>query len=259
MCSSVRQRDEAILRHVQRYRITTRKALHRTLFPKVAINAVTKVTTRLLAEGWLNQYPVFYKSHYFTLAPRAADLLRTTEAGPVLALDTGGLDADSFRASYGVLAFCCLLKTPRCRLLACEVEKDYPQLYFPDLDSDRYFLDATQRPMTSGIMFVDDGRGVERMVAGYHDDLRTRCGRPDFQEFLGAARFRLAVVTATTERAAAIGHCLRQQEWPQRLRTSVEVAPKLTYCFSDANELLASYRAGQKAEPGKPGKQPDKT
>ena len=29
------------------------------LFPHVAINAVSKVTSRLAAEGWLNEYPVF--------------------------------------------------------------------------------------------------------------------------------------------------------------------------------------------------------
>ena len=41
------QRDYAILRHVAHYRLTTRESLHRALFPGVAINAVTKVTSRL--------------------------------------------------------------------------------------------------------------------------------------------------------------------------------------------------------------------
>ncbi len=224
MSSEVRQRDCAILRHVERYRITTREALHRTLFQKVAINAVTKVTSRLQAEGWLNQYPVFYKSFYFTLAPRAAELLGSAEAAWSEAPAT-----EALRAAYGMLAYCCLSKTPRCRLLTREVREEHPQLYFPDIDSDRYYLDATQRPMAWGIMFIDDGCPAEQMVAGYHDDLRARCSRPDFSEFLAAGHFRLAVITATAERAAVIGKCLRQAEWPRRLRTTVELAPKLTY------------------------------
>ena len=225
--SSVTERDQSILRHIERYRITTREALHRTLFPKVAINAVTKVTSRLLAEGWLNQYPVFYKSFYLTLAPRATELLGTAETVP-----TEALTLEALRATYGMLAFCCLSKRPRCRLSAGEVQEDHPQLYFPNLNSDRYYLDATQRPMTYGIMFIDDGSAAAQMVAGYRDDLQARCQRGGFHEFLGAGQFCLAVVTATAERAAAIGKSLRQQEWPQRLRTTVELVPKLTYLLS---------------------------
>ena len=51
MDSALTQRDYAILRHVARYRLTTREALHRALFPHVAINAVTKVTSALLDRG----------------------------------------------------------------------------------------------------------------------------------------------------------------------------------------------------------------
>ena len=223
---TVSQRDHAILRHIERYRITTREALHRTLFPRVAINSVTKVTSRLLAEGWLNQYPVFYKSFYFTLTPRAAELLGTADTARTEALTT-----EALRTAYGMLAFCCLSKTPRCRLLTLEVREDHPQFYFPNLDSDRYYLDATQRPKTCGIMFIDNGGAAEQMVAGYRDDLRARCSRPGFREFLATGQFCLAVVTATAERAAAIGKCLKLQDWPRRLRTAIELAPKLTYCL----------------------------
>ena len=161
MCSSLTERDYAILRHVAHYRLTTREALHRALFRQVAINAVTKVTSRLLAEGWLNQYPAFYKSYYFTLTPRAADLLAMPQAAITAPLSTKALARE-----YGMLGFCCLLKTPRCRLLASEVQEDCPPLYFASLDCDRYYLDATRRPKVYGIMAVDDGSAAEQMVAG---------------------------------------------------------------------------------------------
>ena len=47
-----------------------------------------KVTSRLLAEGWLNPYPVFYKSFHFALTPARAERLGTPHAaiaGPVSA------------------------------------------------------------------------------------------------------------------------------------------------------------------------------
>ena len=111
------------------------------------------------------------------------------------------------------------------------------------LDSDRYYLDATRRPKTYGIMAIDDGSAAEQVVAGCQADLQARCSRPGFREFLAAGPIRLTLVTATEERAAALGKCLQQQEWPCRLRTAVEVVSKLTYCLpkSQADRPEAWY------------------
>ena len=65
-----------------------------------------------MAEGWLNQYPVFYKSYYFTLTPRAAELLGMPQAAIA-----GPLSTKVLAREYGMLGFCCLLNKPRCRLL----------------------------------------------------------------------------------------------------------------------------------------------
>ncbi len=79
MSSKVTQRDYEIFQHVLRYRISSREAIHRVLFPKVTINAVTKVTVRLQAQNWLNRYPSVVPQCYFTLTPQTALLLGVSE------------------------------------------------------------------------------------------------------------------------------------------------------------------------------------
>ena len=169
------ERDYAILRHVAHYRLTTREALHRALFRQVAINAVTKVTSRLLAEGWLNQYPVFYKSFYFTLTPRAAELLAMPQAAITAPLSTKALARE-----YGMLGFCCLLKTPRCRLLASEVQEDYPPLYFAE--SRLRPLLSGCHPSAQGLRHHGHRRRLGRGTGGCRCqvDLRARCAAPAF-------------------------------------------------------------------------------
>src|SRR5262245_60806711 len=81
----LQERDQEILDHVMRYRLTTPEVLHRLFFSDSERNAVTKVTSRLCQNEFLQSH-VLYASHtYFTLAPQGAKLtgLARKKIGPL--------------------------------------------------------------------------------------------------------------------------------------------------------------------------------
>ena len=237
MASKVTQRDYEIFQHVLRYRITTRKAIYKTLFPTSSMNAVTKVTTRLVSVGWLNRHPLATPSCYFTLSSRAALLLGAPDAAV-----TKPLDDSALRREYAVLAYCCLSEAPRTRLTLEEVQDEHPCLFFPEQDSSGYFTDAGHRPPLLGLALADDGGSPQQVVAGCRRDLAARCKRTGFRKLVGEGRFRLAVLTTTPGRASAIRAGLKSEAWPDGLKTAVAVAPGLLNLVSASGGPAARVR-----------------
>lgn len=64
------ERDAAILEHLRRYHLTTPEILHRLFFPGVGLNAVRKVTARLIDEKRMMSARLFEQRKYFVLTPR---------------------------------------------------------------------------------------------------------------------------------------------------------------------------------------------
>ncbi len=226
MSSKVTQRDYEIFQHVLRYRISSREAIHRVLFPKVTINAVTKVTVRLQAQNWLNRYPSVVPQCYFTLTPQTALLLGVSETAVTSEL----APADLLR-EYSVMAFCCLSDELRHRLMSAEVEEEYAALYFPSLDCSRYYLNQSMKPALAGICFVDDfidkASEPKACVARCIADITQRCRRASFRDYIAKNRFEMAIITSTRERAAALRTALKAHELPTGMRTAIGVVPRM--------------------------------
>jgi hypothetical protein len=222
MASKVTQRDYGILQHVLRYRITTRKAIYKTLFPKTSMNAVTKVTTRLVSAGWLNRHALATPSCYFTLSHRASLLLGAPETVVTTALEHSALQRE-----YAILAYCCFSEAPRTRLTVEELQEEHPYLFFAEQKSDAYYSDPGHRPSLLGFVFADDDGSPQQVVAKCRQDLTARCKRMGFRKMVGEGRFRLAVLTSTPGRAVAIRDGLKSQTWPNGLKTAVAVASGL--------------------------------
>ena len=113
---------------------------HQALFAKVSLNAVTKVVTRLVTNGWLKRHPFLVASCYFTLTDKAARLFGVPEA----AIERP-MPSRHILAEYAMAAYCCLGDKRRKRLTPDEVQQDYPQLFIEELDVDHYYLDANFR------------------------------------------------------------------------------------------------------------------
>ena len=68
-------RDYEIFEHIMRYRLTVPEVLHKLFFSDSELNAVTKVTSRLVLHNYLNRYELYDPRVYFTIGPEAARFL----------------------------------------------------------------------------------------------------------------------------------------------------------------------------------------
>ena len=222
MSSRVTTRDYEILRHLLRYKVATREMFHRALFAKVSSNAVTKVVTRLVANGWLKRHPFLVASCYFTLSERAASLFGVPEAAIEQAVPLRQIVVD-----YAIAAYCCLDDKPRQLLTREEVEQEYPQFLFEQLDSHRYYLDSNHRPELLGQIAVDDGAAPQALLESCRQDVAARAKRAAVRKLIQSGGYRLTILTAIAEKAAVLRSGLKKLEWPAGLRTEVVVIPNL--------------------------------
>ena len=131
----LRERDWDIFAHILKYHMTTRAVLHRLFFADSNMNAVSKVTSRLLEHGYLNRHSLHQPRTYFTLGPKAASLFDLSRR------KTLALGSQSLPHEFGMLNYCCLSKTPRERLRVSEVLQQYPTIIAKKVDSSSYYLD----------------------------------------------------------------------------------------------------------------------
>jgi hypothetical protein len=230
MSTKLTTRDYEILQHLLRYKIASREMFHRALFSKVSLNAVTKVVTRLVANGWLKRHPFLVASCYFSLTDKAARLFGVPEA----AIERP-MPSQEIIAEYATAAYCCLGDKPRKRLTRDEIEGDFAHLYFDQLDVEHYYLDPNFRPELLGQVFVDEGSAHLPFLQSCRQDIATRCKRAAFRKQVLGGGFRLTILTAVPEKAALFKAGLKKIEWPEGLRTEVVVVPGLINAVANLN------------------------
>jgi hypothetical protein len=223
-------RDYEIFQHLLRYRLSTREILHRLFFSDSDINAVTKVTSRLEAHGYLNNYELYAPRRYFVLGPNAArmfglSLKKTREMGP-----------QTKAHEYGVLAFCTLPNQLRERLMVREIHERYPQLLTKGIDSSHYYLDNDGEVTRLGYIRVDQGGPPDHVVRKCRADLEARLEHKPFAELIDGQRFLIAVVTATEPKARAIHEALKRHAWPIRFR--IEGVPDLVHLIARYDRVV---------------------
>ncbi len=240
MTTKLTGRDYEILQHLLRYRIATREMFHRALFAKVSRNAVTKVVTRLVANGWLNRHPFLVASCYFTLSKKAALLFGT----PEVAIEQP-IPPRQMIVEYAVAAYCCLGEKPRQLLTVEEIERDYPQLVFDQLDSQKYYLDAGFRPELLGQIIVDDGAPPQVFLERCRQDVSARVKRATVRKLVQGGGYRLTILTAVAEKASVFRSGLKKLEWPEGLRTEIVVIPNLINAVANLSAASAEPPGGR--------------
>ena len=61
------ERDQLILEHVARYRLTTLEAIRRVVLPGMSRNAIDQIANRLCDAGLLRKHILLYPAKYFVL------------------------------------------------------------------------------------------------------------------------------------------------------------------------------------------------
>jgi hypothetical protein len=212
-------RDYDILDHVSRYRLSTREVLHRLYFNEAEMNAVTKVTSRLVDYGFLNRFELHSGKSYFVFGPEGAKLfgISPKKCRP--------LGPQSLICEYAILQFCCLSQDTRERLLVRELAAKLPNLTGKHLRAGYYYLDHNgERPRLSA-MRVDHGADSAHIVRKARADLESLILNPAIRGLVETQRFMMAILTVTEQKVQDIQDSLLRHSWPIPFR--VEAVPDL--------------------------------
>lgn len=215
-------RDDEILDHVMRYRITTPAVLHRLFFDDSDRNAVTKVTSRLCQQGYLASYELYGSNVYFALGKNGARWkgLRATLVKP--------LGRQALYREFGVLAFCCLQPTLRERQRFSEIARNQPQIIAPHIDSSHYYVDHDESGSLTrlGCIWVEAGGSADHVVRIVRQKIvEPRQAVPALRQAIQQGGFVVAIVTYHEEKRQQIIHALKSLQTTVHFR--IEVVPEL--------------------------------
>ncbi|MEZ6033138.1 MAG: hypothetical protein R3C17_08610 [Planctomycetaceae bacterium] len=223
----LQDRDFEILEHLMTYRVTTREVLHRQFFADADLNAVSKVTTRLIKSEHLVKHEFLANSVYFTFGRRAAKIFR------VSARCTQPLGTQSLYTQFGILGYCFGEKPQRTRLRVATIQEKHPELLHKDVQASQYVVDASTTPSLLSFVRVDGGGTTEHVLRKIEADIKCRLEIPLCASLIQAGRFQIACVTLTEEKQKDLERKIPAQNFP--CAVTVEVVPIL-------RDLLAVLR-----------------
>ncbi len=221
-------RDYEILEHLMTYRVTTRDVLHRQFFSDSEVNAVSKVTTRLIENGHLAKHEFLANSVYFTLGLLGAKLFG------VPARCTLPLGTQSLYTQFGILGYCFGDKSQRTRLRVAKLLEKHPALLKKGVDPSQYVVDASTTPSLLSFVRVDGGGPNDHVLRKIDADIKCRLAIPLCASLMQSGRFQIACVTFTEEKQKELERKIPAQKFP--CAVTVEVVPILC-------DLLAVLRA----------------
>jgi hypothetical protein len=220
------RRDREIVEHIARYRITIIEVLCRRVLPGLSPNAVSKVVNRLCKTGFLRKYTLLHPTKYFVLGELGVKWLsiNSDRAGP--------LGPQSLPLEYGVLVYATLGEHTHTRLTQVEVLHKHPWLT-ATLASGPHCRDEQDKILE--LIRVDLGGPADHVARKCAADLNRRRRLRDFLPLVAQSRFRLVVITATKEKAAAVRQALERHDWPTGLLIHFSVIPKLLSLTTSRN------------------------
>ena len=217
-------RDYDILEHLMRYRMTTREVLHQLFFPESEINAVTKVTSRLVRHKFLSKFELLPSHSYFVIGPEAAKVLGVSPN------KCKAIGPQALLREYGTLLFCCKGEPARERLRVSEIRHKQPDLLHRGIDSSHYYLDNDGETVRLAYIRVDHGGQPDHIARKCEEDISRRSSIPALASMIDADRFMIAIVTGHANKAEDIRECFRRRKWPVFFR--VEVVEELAQLIS---------------------------
>ena len=218
-------RDQLILNHVARYRMTTLDSIRRVVLPGISKNAASKIANRLCDGGLLQKHKLLYPMNYFVLGELA---VRRFGIGIHRA---EALGSQSLPQEFALLAFATLGMHQHLRLNAAEVKRRYPWLPLAFATAPHCLDEANVLELVR----VDLGGPADHVARKCATDLAERGRVPEFLTLVATGQFRLVIITATTEKVTAVQRALTNHLWPPGLLLHFTVVPQLLSISASAN------------------------
>lgn len=219
---SLTDRDQEILEHVRRYRLTTTEALRKFFFPEAKAGAEKNVLRRLVGD-YLQARPLYAKKVYYQLTPSAARTLGEPEelAEP--------LGPQALVRWYGVFAFCCLGAKEEVSVFT---RREFASAFLPfadhvDLTQSHYYLDNDGATIRLGQIVVEQGGEYQRLINKCRRIIERGREIPGLQEIIADELFVIALVIAEESKCQALSNQLRKNPLPTWCR--IKVVPELSY------------------------------
>jgi hypothetical protein len=219
-------RDRKIIEHVARYRLTIIEVLCRRVLPGLSPNAVAKIANRLCRSGYLRKFTLLHPTRYFVLDTRGAQWLSPNSDR------TGPLGPQSLPMEYAVLVYATLGKRLHTRLTAKELLLEHPWLT-ATLANAPHCRDDQDGILE--LVRVDLGGPADHVARKCTTDMNKRWPLHEFLPLVKQGRFRLVVITATSEKVNALRQAMEAREWPPGLRIHFSVIPQLLSLTASKN------------------------
>lgn len=214
-------RDEDILEHVRRYRITTLDVLHRELFTGKGRDAVTSTLRRLRSANLLTTEEL--------KPPRYRYYRLTKEAARSFGLSVGfgmPLGEQALPSRYAMLCYCCLGSERRQVLTADEFKEEFPDCDSATLPKEPYYLDTEGVVPRLAFVSVDLGADAGRIIRKCRKFVGERMKQAGFRELIKDDAFLITILTARKRKQSTILAAKRRaKNFPYPVR--VEVVPEL--------------------------------
>lgn len=208
-------RDRRIMADVVRYRLTTNEIVRWCYVPTGSANAATKITGRLVRQGWLNAYPLVDKRLYFV---PGKSLVRT------LGLPAGRtrpLGVQSLATHLSLANFCKSGTTPYQLLDDAGIAERFPWIPQP-LRSTAHVV-SVGHDRSLRLIRVDFGGTADYVAKKCRAELSRRESVPGFAKLLSAKQLVLVVLTATECKCDLIKQAIQKLSWPPTIRLQVVV------------------------------------
>jgi len=231
------ERDAAILEHLRRYHLTTPEVLHRLFFQGAGLNAVRKVTSRLIRERRISPARLYEQRKYFVLTPREAERLGEHRSIGRKFEYQGLVNA------YGLLSFCVAAGVSK--FTVKEFAATFPELVIPGVRSGNYYLEPEQTPgglkNRLAFIYVDYGASPETIVKKVRKIISRGYSLPEFSRLIQTGNFIVTVVAPTEAKADEIKAAL-SLEPPSPVRFRITAVPDLGELLMRRGKLKANRR-----------------
>jgi len=216
---SLRPRDTEVVDFVVRNNVATNSTLGLTQLQGISPNAVTKVTARMCDQKLLTRYDLIPPEDYFRLGNRAISLLGISRrlAEP--------LGPQSLPIEFGTLVYATQVNARRRLLTKVELAEYVPWLPH-ELSQAPYCLDVHG---VLSLVVVDLGGSPQHVARKVCRVTITRLEIDEIADLAAQARFQIAVITASDQKAKAILKALQSAQCQDAIQVRLIVIPKLSF------------------------------
>jgi hypothetical protein len=213
-------RDRRIMDDVIRFRLMTNEAIQRLHLSNAKTNATTKVTSRLVKQGWLVGYQYAAMSQYFVPGTKA--------------IRTFGLPASRSRvlgpqalATYLAIIEYVLFAPDRLRIMT---DAELITLLADNSKEYRTLSHAVEQVPVDGsikIIRVDLGGAPSHIAKKLNADVQKRIAHLTYASLIANRKLVFVVLTPSPTKKIGIETAIRKRVWPNGIRFSVNVTPIL--------------------------------